>query len=501
MRKRKTACICAAALLLAGCAKSPENDIVTQKNTEALVSKAEQEEENRKPLAENKEQAPERYTWSYDNKDGTLHVEADADVTLPEAETIPMYRLSCTGFSQEEVTGIYDYLFQGRETYTVEGSDFTKEKCEERIVKLRRRLEELEQDTENDPEYIEQEKQTAQMEIDDLTAQYDSLPEESQIRKIPVDSTLTDKTWQVLRGEESVEETYLGLDCQSDQNDFLAVNNTPVDSPGWPNLSYRKQGKYNYMPDGGITVTPQEADEKKSAELTYSYEEAKSLADGVFAAAGVEVNLVETKLLNGYTESGSEEDDTLSIDQSDDYTAFRFYYTRVVDGTPVAATTSSEVPDDDTALTWPYEKITVDVTEAGIQQVDWDSPVALNETVANDVPILSFDDAKAVFEELAPLSHEGELERFSDEYTSAKMDIKVTQVRLGLMRVKNDGSKREGLYVPTWIFYGSKAMTFHSDYPEMAEEERDWTNEEDTPWIVLAVNAVDGTVIDQVEGY
>ncbi len=62
MRKRKTACICAAALLLAGCAKSPENDIVTQKNTEALVSKAEQEEENRKPLAENKEQAPERYT-------------------------------------------------------------------------------------------------------------------------------------------------------------------------------------------------------------------------------------------------------------------------------------------------------------------------------------------------------------------------------------------------------------------------------------------------------
>ena len=81
------------------------------------------------------------------------------------------------------------------------------------------------------------------------------------------------------------------------------------------------------------------------------------------------------------------------------------------------------------------------------------------------------------------------------------MDIKVTQVRLGLMRVKNDGSKREGLYVPTWIFYGSKAMTFHSDYPEMAEEERDWTNEEDTPWIVLAVNAVDGTVIDQVEGY
>ena len=501
MRKYRAACLCAAALLLAGCAKSPENDIVTQKNTEALVSKAVQEEENRKPLAENKEEAPEHYAWSYDNKDGTLHMEADADVALPEAETIPMYRLRCTGFTQEEVTGIYDYLFEGQETYTMEGNDFTKAKCEERIVELRRRLEELEQDTENDPGYIEQEKETAQQQIDDLTAQYDSLPEESQLKKVPVDSTLTDKTWSMLRGEETVEETYPGLDCQSDNKDFLAVSNMPVDSPGWPSLSYQKEGKYNYMPDGGIVVTPQEADEKKSPELTYSYEEAKALADGVFAAAGLEVELVETKLLSGYTETGSEENDDLIIHNRDDYTAFRFFYTRIVDGTPVAATTSSTVPEDDTALIWPYEKITVDITETGIQNINWDSPMALDETVANDVPILSFEDAKAVFEELAPLAHEGELESWEDEYTSVKMDVKVTQMRLGLMRVKNDGSKREGLYVPTWIFYGSKAITFHSDDPERPENERDWTNQEDTPWIILAVNAVDGTVIDQVEGY
>lgn len=501
MRKRKTAFWCAAALLLAGCAKSPENDIVTQKNTEALVSKAEQEDENRKTLAENKEQAPEHYTWSYDNKDGTLHMEADADVTLPEAGTIPMYRLRCTGFTQEQVTGIYDYVFKGQETYTVEGSDFTKAKCEEDIVRYRRDLEELEQDTENSPEFIEQQKEAIQQTIDELTAQYDSLPEESQLKKISVDSTLTDKTWQVLRGEESVEEVYPGLDCQSDNHDFLSVNNTPVDSPAWPDLSYQKEGKYSYMPDGGISVTPEEADEKKSPELPYSYEEAKALADGVTAAAGVDAELVETKLLKGYTESGSEENDDLQIDNSDDYTAFRFYYTRVVDQTPVAATSSSEVPDDETALTWPYEKIIVDVTEAGIQTIKWESPVALDETVANDVPILSFEDAKAVFEELAPLAHEGKLEGWEDEYTSVKMDVKVTQVRLGLMRVKNDGSKREGLYVPTWIFYGSKAMTFHSDYPETPENERDWTDQEDTPWIILAVNAVDGTVIDQIEGY
>jgi len=65
------------------------------------------------------------------------------------------------------------------------------------------------------------------------------------LKKVPVDSTLTDKTWSMLRGEETVEETYPGLDCQSDNKDFLAVSNMPVASPGWPSLSYQKEGKYN----------------------------------------------------------------------------------------------------------------------------------------------------------------------------------------------------------------------------------------------------------------
>lgn len=50
MKKRYTVFLCAAALLLAGCAKTPEADIVTRKNTEALTDKAAGGDENRKPL-------------------------------------------------------------------------------------------------------------------------------------------------------------------------------------------------------------------------------------------------------------------------------------------------------------------------------------------------------------------------------------------------------------------------------------------------------------------
>ena len=142
--------------------------------------------------------------------------------------------------------------------------------------------------------------------------------------------------------------------------------------------------------------------------------------------------------------------------------------------------------------------ITILVSEVGIQQINWDSPVAVNEEVANDVPILPFEEAKAVFEELAPLAHEGKVEQRTDENVSVSMDVHVNQVRLSLMRVKNDGSERKGLYVPAWIFYGTETTNYTYKDPGLDGNE---PTTESTPWIVLAVNAVDGTVIDQIEGY
>lgn len=458
-RRRKTACLCAAVILLAGCAKSPENDIVARKNTEALVSKATEADEDRKTLAESKEQTLEHYNWNYDNGAGTLHIDVDADVALPETDMIPMYRLSCTGFTQEQVTGLYDYLFQGRETFRREGESYTKADCEKDIIKARKQLEETKQDTSVPEGEREQEQvmENQQSYLDDLLDRYDSLPEESQEKKVP------------------------------------------VDSPGWPSLGYMKTGKYRYDPDIGLPVTPQEANEKKAPDLPYTYEEAKALADEVPKSMGIEAELVQAGLVKGYTEVATEDEDNPGIKAAEGYTAFQFQYARIVDGIPVAVTSSQYVSDDEAALIWPYETIVIVVSEAGIQEISWGSPVSLDETVANDVPILSFEKAKAVFEELAPLAHEGKIEERSDEEHTVALDVHVNQVRLCLMRVKNDGSKRQGLYVPAWVFYGTEATdwNFQSSGPDGDDE----PDREPTPLIVLAVNAVDGTVIDQVEGY
>ena len=80
----------------------------------------------------------------------------------------------------------------------------------------------------------------------------------------------------------------------------------------------------------------------------------------------------------------------------------------------MAVTSSSYVSEDATSIDWTYEQIVVLVSEAGIQRVDWDCPVTLKEVVADNVSILSFDDARAVFEELTPLIYEGKAEEGSD---------------------------------------------------------------------------------------
>lgn len=502
LRRRSTACLCAAALLLAGCAKSPEKDIVTRKNTETLVSKATEEDESRKTLAENKKSPPEHYSWSFDNNAGTLHMDVQADVELPESETIPMYRLSCTGFTQEQVTGLYNYLFQGRETWKREGQSRTKADCEKDIVEAKRHLEEIKQET-TDRSKEEREQVIAynQQFVDDLLAEYETLPEESQEKKVPVDSTLVEVTSSVAGEDgESREEVALGLTCESDVGDLFTVNNAPVNSPGWPGLYYEKEGKYRYDHDIMDAMTPQEADEKKSPDLPYTYEEAKAMADEVPKAMGIDAELVQTGLIEGYKDNGADtgSKEEVPAEPAGAYTAFQFQYARVVDGTPVATTSSNYVSDDETALVWPYETITILVSEVGIQRITWDSPVAAEETVANDVPILPFEEAREIFEELAPLAHEGKVEQRSDENASVSLEVHVNQVRLSLMRVKNDGGERKGLYVPAWVFYGTETTHYNYQDPGLDNNE---PFTESTPWIVLAVNAVDGTVIDQVEGY
>lgn len=482
----------AMALSLASCAETPEDEIVAQKDNDRLIDAATQSgDESRQTLQEAQQSAPEQYTFSFTSEDGKVTLTADAAVTLPEASTIPMYYLSCSGFTQEQATAIYDYLFDGEETWTMTGEDYSQEMADADILEAKAAIAEAQANadlTEEDRERIVSEHQSI---IDSIEEIYGDLPATSQAQKLPNNSTYQTHEIQTLRGVEE----YQGLEAQTDTGKMLLISNFAKDSDGTSQIYYTGPAGNRYSLRDGVAVTPEEADAQCVCDLSYA--QAKALADGLLAAAGVEASLVQTSLLKGFDEIEVNGGMEFQCIYDEDYSAYCFYYARIVEDTPVAVTTNQYIYHEDTNPTWLYESIEIAVDSGGISNINWDYPVAVDEVVSNDVEILPFEDAAAVFEQMTPLVYQGNTAEAEEGTTSqCSCSVNVDRVELNLMRVRDSGGERTGLYVPAWVFYGTETLHYH-----YTDNGSDFESTEATPWIILAVNAIDGTVIDVIAGY
>lgn len=497
MMKRQTAILLATAMFFstaAGCADTPDSSLVGQKNTDRLKEAAmDTEDENRLSLEEVKQQTTENYTFTWNSEDGKVNIAADAQVVLPESESIPMYSLSCTGFTQEQATAAYNYLLSGKETWIMTGEDYSKEMADEDLLKARKALAEIEANEELDDTAKAQQTQNFQNIIEDIEAQYESLPDVSNPQKTPVDSTYRDAEIETIKGMEQ----YQKLEAHTDEGDMLLVENFPLGLDGSSAITFSGAGGENYSLDGTV-VTPEEAEQL--CKCKYSYEEAKKMAEGFPEAMGIPVHLAQVSLVKAGT-SMEMEDGSETIEYETDYSGYVFFYGRVIDQTSVAVTASNYIMHEDTAPTWLYESIQILVTDEGIAKIQWNYPVELNETIANDVDILEFSDAREIFEEMTPLIYKGNVQEAEDDTTvKLRYDVTVDRVELNLMRIKDSGTERTGLYVPAWVFYGEEVKKYTYTDGQFADDPN-LEVPEITPWIVLAVNAIDGSVIDVVSGY
>lgn len=477
---------------LSACAKTPDSSVVARKNSDRLREEAQKEPDTESALGATAKKAPEHYEYTWENTDETLRVVADADVWLPDKDAIPMYEVEGAEFSQELATKIYNYFFEGKETYRLEGSDLTKDKCQERILEQQ----ELIAQTEADDTLSEEEKNNLLEEyrnrLTDYQSIYEDLPDEPTIQKIPVDDTLVKAEYmQSIDGSECY-----WINCQTDTEHFMLVN-WPRDSSGASDLSYWKSGAYEYSGQLGEQLLSDAEKKEAGEQIGIPYSEAKADADDFFESIGIEVEAVASFAVKGIFNEQQED----VISGADEATAFRFVYTRGVDGIPLAATSSHEVPEENAAVMWCYEQIQVYVDRDGIVRTDWEFPIDVKETVSDNVGILSFDAASEIFEKMMPIVYEGDLDGQTED-VQWTIDVEVNQVNLALMRVRDSGGKRTGVLTPAWVFYGTVTHHYHTDNVyEDTGGEQDWDNTTSAPWIVLSVNAVDGSVIDVVEGY
>lgn len=455
------------AFSLAACQPTPEQEFVVQKDTERMVERAKDEDHG--TTAAELDIPEENYTFSATGADGRLVINVDAPVIVPSAN-IPTARVSATGFTQEQVTGFFNYLFPGEKPLSgtnVPGVT-TKADIQETIIQYKRYLSEgtVEEHTLYTPEELEEE-------IKRLEKELEAAPDDASLPQGTVsDGTMTSGIWHAGNSEVQT----LELDVADDKAHLY------VRTPG--NENQNATGYFHYSTDiedvnyyeGSLTkITSEDASDK----VSISYDHALQLCNEFFAAGKVDdVVLGEAFLV-----------------RAGEAYAYRFDFVHDVNGVP-AAWIRHTAPPDDYALPWQYERIDIMVDGNGINAIVWQEPTLTGEILSEDTKIISFDEAGKVFEKMILASYEAQTTLFD---TERNISIDISQIQLAPIRIREVNAQgRNGIYVPAWIFYGSlKEDIIENSTVSFSST----TGSAEEPHIMLAINAIDGSIIDLDKGY
>ena len=133
---------------------------------------------------------------------------------------------------------------------------------------------------------------------------------------------------------------------------------------------------------------------------------------------------------------------------------------------------------------WGSEAVAVAVNDSGIVGFHYLSPLSISETVVKDSRIKSFDEIKETFEKMVVIENAAQ-----DKEAGGSVSVKVTDVNLVYTRISEKDSFDTGLVVPVWNFEGTVVDEYGSGKAGKKTG------------IILSINAIDGSVINQELGY
>lgn len=500
------------ALSLAACQETPEEVIVVKKDTERMVEQA-AKPENGQML--NDLAIPEdNYIFNSEMEDGRLRIHVDAEVHKPDVGGMPIRKAAMSVFTQEQVTGIFNYLFPDEKPLDQGHIRETKADIEKQILALRQKLE--------DKSYLnnDQTEEEILALISAAEERYKSAPETLSAPAVS-DGTMT------LRETQATDENgfpiagktgrfYLLSAAFEDNSRGITVCMAPSASlqdleaangkSGY--LSYWDNSAPAYTTKGMLRTDGSSLPDAAQGKLTISYEEAKKTCDGFFTAAGMSddfrlgaafvVDDKGTGLVDGRWENGKYIEGPKNPAQN---YAWQFYYARMAEDVPVMINTIAGGSNSGVfQIGWDYEYICFTVDNNGFASITWLSPIAVGEVVQENAVLKSFPEIMDVFEKMVRIQYESMLDT---RYPGGQIEINVDDIELCLMRTREpNGDGTTGLLVPAWVFYGHNIATDKAGGQSFdfsgGRGGKSWP---EAPIVLFAINAIDGSIIDLDKGY
>lgn len=429
--------------------------------------------------------APESY--QYEARQGVVSLSIDAPVLMPAIAAVSVVRTTGVDFSQEQVDKVLALLW-GKDAMWDNNPPLTKAQIEEQIASIEQNLETL-------PDYQDEREYFETIRLPELREMLKTAPE--TVSPVSSDGKLTQQ--EILDAKtDKVAARMMQLSVHGEDRQYFSVSNNKDNTAvlehtrngrlrvsKWAQLRYQRDQNHGvYLTQmilpTAFSVSPDDTaiPQMPNTTIVQSPADAAGIARRFLAALGEDVSI---------------RDQFVFDDAGQDVYLIRCV--RNVQGSPVILmdgestalywdSDDEEKPD----AVWANETITLVVNSQGILQFDWESPHQLGKTLVEDCTLLPFAAVTEVAEKMLPLlfdEHWGHIE----DMTSA--NIQITQIEFGMMRIVKNQSIDEGLMVPVWAFYGAESFAS----PTVEKQ----TKPNRQPRRLLAINAIDGTVVDPAD--
>ena len=457
---------------LAACQKTPGSPIVVGKNNVQMLEAASGNEKEKKSIAEMLN-VPERMILSVTDAKGAVSANVDADIFLPDTDSIPVVRVRSRDFTQEEADRIIAYFVGDAAFNDRYEAGYSSE--EERLMQW---TEELSKETDPDK------REAIQRSIDKFKSAGIAVP---------------DKPHEILPASKVFEPTeqgaaqITGYSKDGENHKYLSILNHLAENKNMLLYTCEQKGyadighEANYYSEaskGNLGKLGLEAAEQMP--LAISPEDAKNKAAEALRALNIsdmELYSCEEVWGGAFLHSG--------IVEQQERHAYRLEFVRSLGDTLLtyaenninrSAVQIDERTGERLAPSWPYERVMFIIDDTGIVEFLWESPYEVTEQVVENTKLIPFEDIEAIFSTIILVTHA----QYGQYGAGVKLTFNIDQVRLGMMRIQDKNSPETGLIVPVWDFFGTMTLGGQDLLTERSH---------------LTINAIDGSIIDRTQGY
>jgi hypothetical protein len=455
-KRMKKALIIVIALALSvgiiGCQKTPENPIVVGKDSQNVIDGA-QQNPDRKSIDEMLTQSegdaqniPDRMTFSVADKAGTVTVNADAQIILPNARDISVVRVQGRDFSQDDADRILNYFIGDKDFNDRYSGDVTP-------------ASKTFSSSQKGNEYVLGGDYIAGYSKDGNNYRYLNINNYPEEHKNRVFFTNTQDGYAQTTGEIAY------------WRSFETIMKTNVDRLG--------------LNADAVAALP-----------LCTQDEAVHIAEEVLVALGIKDMILSAcdEILGGIYAAGG-------LKELQGLHAYELKFVRAVGGVPVSYTDNliqGEPSDTDEldkntgaklSVLWAYESVSFIINDTGVVVFEWESPYEILETIAESAALLPFSDVQDIFKTMMLVHNATQVE-------GQRMQYNITRAELSLTRIMEKNSPNTALLVPVWDFYGTVDIEFTG--ADGIKTSSVWNSGHISH---LTINAVDGSIIDRTQGY